>query len=208
MKWEAKKEPLYKPSSKLPQIVNVPSMLFAAVSGSSDPNTSREFAQAIESLYSVSYAIKMMPRKGTVPEGYYEYTVPPLEGFWDLENTEAFDPKHKENLAWTIMIRQPIFVDDELFETAKDSAQKKKPENGTVSQLSLKTVIEGLCCQFLHVGPFDDEPVSFSRMEDFITREGYSRPEHSHHEIYLSDFRKTAPEKLKKILRFRITDRK
>lgn len=205
-KWEAKKEALYKPSSKTPQIVDVPAMKFATISGAGNPNTSEDFAQAIQALYGLSYTIKMMPKKGIVPKGYFEYTVPPLEGLWDVTNMKGFDASQKDNLSWTIMIRQPSFVDDNLFEQAKTMAKGKKgdTDGSAFSKLRFETITDGLCCQFLHIGPFDDEAASFERMEEFITKEGYKKAAHFHREIYLSDFRKSAPEKMRTILRFRI----
>ena len=202
-KWEIKKDALYRPSADVPQIVDVPEIPYAVVSGSGDPNESEDFAQAVEALYGVSYAIKMMPKKGIVPEGYFEYTVPPLSGLWDMEPGREFDPSRKSELRWTLLIRQPSFVDENLFERARSMAAEKKGGDA-VRKLRFESMREGLCCQFLHVGPFDEEPASFAKMADFLAAEGYERSERSHHEIYLSDFRKTAPEKLKTILRVRI----
>ncbi len=205
-KWEVKKDALYKPSAKTPQIVEVPKMKFAAISGTGNPNTSGAFTEAVAALYGLSYTIKMMPKKGVMPEGYFEYTVPPLEGLWDVTDMKGFDAAQKDKLSWTIMIRQPSFVDKKLFERAKVMTQEKKtgPESGALSKLRFEAMTDGLCCQLLHIGPFDDEAASFARMEEYITNEGYERTAHSHREIYLSDFRKTAPEKLKTILRYRI----
>lgn len=125
-KWEAKKEPLYRPSDKVPVIVEVPEMVYAAVTGRGDPNTSEEFARGLEALYGISYAIKMMPKSGVTPPGYLEYSVPPLEGLWDMATGRDFDITRKDELAWTLLIRQPEFVTPELFEMARDKVVVKK----------------------------------------------------------------------------------
>ena len=205
-KWEAKKEPLYRPSHKEPEIVDVPEMIYAAVSGRGDPNTSEEFARGLEALYGISYALKMMPKSGVTPPGYVEYTVAPLEGFWDMATDRAFDITRKDELAWTLVIRQPEFVTGDLFETAREKvAAKKGSDNPKLAEAELRHLTEGTCCQLLHIGPFDDEAASFERMDRFIEGAGYRRTEHAHHEIYLSDFRRVAPEKLRTILRYQIT---
>ena len=202
-KWDLKKDALYRPSAGVPQIVEIPEYRCAAVSGTGNPNTSEEYAQSLEALYGLSYAVKMMPKKGVVPAGYFEYAVPPLEGFWDMATEKDFDASRKDELAWTMLIRQPSFVDADLFERARLQASEKKGRGGNpkFADLRFESLTEGLCCQILHVGPFDDEPASFSLMADFLAAEGYERTAKSHHEIYLSDYRKTAPEKLRTILR-------
>ena len=204
-KWEAKKEPLYRPSDKVPVIVEVPEMVYAAVTGRGDPNTSEEFARGLEALYGISYAIKMMPKSGVTPPGYLEYTVPPLEGLWDMATGRDFDITRKDELAWTLLIRQPEFVTPELFEMARDKVVVKKGSgNPKIAEAVLLRLTEGTCCQLLHIGPFDDEKASFERMDRFIGDTGYRRAEHAHHEIYLSDFRRVAPEKLRTILRYQV----
>ena len=204
-KWEAKKEPLYRPSDREPVIVDVPEMIYAAVSGRGDPNTSEDFARGVEALYGISYGVKMMPKSGVTPPGYFEYAVPPLEGLWDMATDRGFDITRKDELKWTILIRQPEFVTPELFETAKETVVAKKGKgNPKMAELELKRLTEGTCCQLLHIGPFDRESASFGRMDRFIEEAGYRRAEHAHHEIYLSDFRKVAPEKLRTILRYKV----
>jgi hypothetical protein len=168
---------LYMPKT-VPEIVVVPRMPFFKVSGSGDPN-GEEFAKVTEALYSMSYAVRMSYKSEDVPVGYYEYTVFPLEGVWDLldRSKPATD---KNNLKYTIMIRQPDFLKKVRFEHVED----------------------GLSCQMMHIGSFDDEPESFVRMEAFYTEHGFIRSSKIHREIYLSDPLKTEPSKLKTVLRF------
>lgn len=189
---------LYLPKT-LPEIVEVPRMPFFMVSGSGDPNGG-EFARAVEALYSLSYTVKMSYKSDDVPDGYYEYTVFPLEGVWDLlDRTKPATDKN--NLKYTIMIRQPDFLTEKWFERFLENAKKKKT-NPFLENVRFEQVEEGLCCQMLHLGSFDDEPESFARMEAFCAENGYSRSSKIHREIYLSDPRKTKPEKLKTVLRF------
>ena len=194
---------LYLP--KKPAIVDVPEMVFFAVDGAGDPNTSVSYAEALALLYGLSFTVKMSKMGGGMPAGYFDYVVPPLEGLWWTE-TPGFDgraPADKSAFHWTSLIRQPDFVTEEVFAWAKDALEKKKPEldTGRVRFLRWR---EGLCAHVLHTGPYDDEPGTLDRLEAFAAEEGY-RPDHSetrrHHEIYLSDPRKTAPEKLRTVLR-------
>jgi hypothetical protein len=174
-------------------------MPFFMVSGSGDPNGG-EFARAVEALYSLSYTVKMSYKSDDVPDGYYEYTVFPLEGVWDLlDRTKPSTDKN--NLKYTIMIRQPDFLTEKWFERFLENAKKKKT-NPFLENVRFEQVEEGLCCQMMHLGSFDDEPESFARMEAFCAENGYSRSSKIHREIYLSDPRKTKPEKLKTVLRF------
>ena len=195
---------LYLPKSK-PSIIDVPTMRFITVDGEGDPNTSEFYKKAIEVLYGLSYSIKMSKKSGTQPEGYFDYVVPPLEGLWWFAG-DSFDgnvAERKEEFNWTIMIRQPDFVTPEVFENAKATLSKKNPELDT-SIAILKDFTEGLCAQVMHVGCYDDEAPTVATLEEFIKSQGY-RTEMSgmrqHHEIYISDPRKTAPEKLKTVIR-------
>jgi hypothetical protein len=195
---------LYLPKTT-PSIVDVPEMIFIAVDGRGDPNTAEAYKNAVEALYGLSYSIKMSKMSGTQPKGYFEYVVPPLEGLWWFEDG-GFDgtlitDKHK--FCWTAMIRQPAFVTNGVFESAKETLQKKKPDID-LSPACLISFTEGLCAQVLHLGPYDDEPATIRAMEKFITDSGFKNDiskTRKHHEIYLSDPRKTAPDKLKTVIR-------
>jgi len=189
---------LYLPKTS-PEIVEVPRMPFLMVSGSGDPN-GEEYAMAVEALYSLSYAVRMSYKSDDVPPGYYEYTVFPLEGEWDLVDRTK-PATDKNNLKYTIMIRQPDFLTEQWFERFLEQAKKKKA-NPFLEKVRFEHVEEGLCCQMMHLGSFDDEPASFARMEAFCTDNGYSRASKLHREIYLADPRKTEPEKLRTVLRF------
>ncbi|MBE9914454.1 hypothetical protein G8C92_10470 [Paenibacillus donghaensis] len=189
---------LYMPKT-VPEIVAVPRMPFFMVSGSGDPN-GEEFAKATEALYSMSYAVRMSYKSEDVPAGYYEYTVFPLEGEWDLlDRTKPATDKN--NYKYTIMIRQPDFLTEEMFERFLEQTRRKKP-NPFLENVRFEHVEDGLSCQMMHIGSFDDEPESFSRMEAFCTEHGFIRSSKIHREIYLSDPRKTEPPKLKTVLRF------
>ncbi|OXS52677.1 hypothetical protein B1A99_33010 [Cohnella sp. CIP 111063] len=191
---------LYLPGTT-PEVVKVPSMPFIAVDGSGDPN-GEAFAKATEALYSLSYAVKMSYRSDDVPDGYYEYTVFPLEGVWDLldRSKPATD---KNNLKYTIMIRQPDFLTVQGFKRFLEGTKRKKP-NPFLEQARFEQIADGLSCQMMHIGSFDDEPASFARMEAFCTEHGFIRASKLHREIYLSDPRKTEPARLKTVLRFSV----
>lgn len=194
---------LYLP--KAPAIVQVPEMVFFAVDGRGDPNTSPDYQQALEILYGLSFTVKMSKLSGEAPEGYFEYVVPPLEGLWWTDDP-AFDgraPADKSAFFWTSLIRQPDFVTEDIFRWAREKLAKKKPDLD-LSKARFLRWEEGLCAHLLHTGPYDAEPASIDRLEAFIREQGYE-PDFSdarrHHEIYLGDPRRTAPEKLKTVLR-------
>lgn len=190
---------LYLPK-KVPVIVTVPSINFIMIEGEGNPNGD-EFAHKIEALYSLSYAVKMSYKSDKVPVGYYDYTVFPLEGVWDLID-KTLPPTDKDNLKYKIMIRQPEFLTADLFEEFL-SATKKKKSNIYLDKAEYGTISEGLCCQMLHMGSYDDEPKSFEMMEQFCKDSGYKRSSLKHREIYLSDPRRTESHKLKTVLRFK-----
>ena len=171
------------------------------VDGKDDPN-GEEFALATAALYSFSYAVKMSYKSDKVPTGFYDYTVFPLEGVWDLMN-KILLPTDKNNLKYKIMIRQPEFLTADLFERFIAEAKKKKP-NIYLDKVEYSTISEGLCCQILHLGSYDNEPASFEIMEQFCRDNGYIRISRCHREIYLSDPRKTELKKLKTVLRFQV----
>jgi hypothetical protein len=188
---------LYQPETK-PSIIDVPEMVFIAVDGRGDPNTSEEYAAAIEALYGLSYSIKMNSK--TV----MEYVVPPLEGLWSVDGEyESCDITDKDKFHWTAIIRQPDFVTEEVFEANKTALAKKKPNLDT-SKARLIKFTEGLCVQVMHIGSYDDEPATIAAMEQYAVDNGYIidfTDSRRHHEIYLSDPRKVAPEKLKTVIR-------
>lgn len=190
---------LYLPKTT-PAIIDVPEMMFIAVDGKGDPNTSKAYAAAVELLYGLSYAIKM----GSKP--VLEYVVPPLEGYWEVADDfkgggAAITDKSK--FLWTMLIRQPGFVTPEIFENTKVKIKKKKPGLDT-SKARLETITEGLCVQVMHIGAYDDEPDTIAALDRFALDNGYvldMEGNRRHHEIYLSDPRRVAPEKLKTVLR-------
>ncbi|MDR1603307.1 MAG: GyrI-like domain-containing protein [Gracilibacteraceae bacterium] len=189
---------LYQPATE-PSIIDVPEMAFAAIDGRGDPNTSAEYAAAVETLYALSYAIKM---KKDWP-AYFDYVVPPLEGFWTCAGeTAAPTVIDKSRFLWTMLIRQPEFVAEDLFAKAREIAAKKKP-GLDFAKARLERFAEGLCVQIMHIGPYDDEPRSIRRLAVFAAENGFREDfaTRRHHEIYLSDPRKTAPDKLKTVLR-------
>lgn len=193
---------LYQPQTK-PSVIDVPEMIFIAVDGKGDPNTCEEYKNAMELLYGLSFTIKMSKMNGTQPKGYFEYVVPPLEGLWRQANTVGIDYSRKSDFIWTSMIRQPEFVTAEVFEAAKAALAKKKPHLD-VSKALLMKFTEGLCVQIMHKGPYDDEPESIEKLQRFAEENGYEQDfsqSRLHHEIYLSDPRKCAPERLRTVIR-------
>lgn len=195
---------LYMPKRK-PSVIDVPEMIFIMVDGEGDPNTCEAYKNAMEVLYGLSWGIKMSKMDGSQPAGYFEYVIPPLEGLWWIDDY-VFDGKKiadKNKFEWTSMIRQPEFVTAEVFEQAKEKLWKKSPHID-FSATRLETYREGLCCQVMHIGPYDEEPETIRKLEQYITEAGYitdmSR-ERMHHEIYLGDPRKVKPEKQKTVIR-------
>jgi hypothetical protein len=185
---------LYAPSAKDFSVVDVPAMLFAMVDGHGDPNTSPDYARAVESLYAVSYAAEFAS-KGELDR---DYVVGPLEGLWDAERMGAFVDRSKDEWSWTMMIRQPDWVTSELFEQAVAKSAKKRPG---VEVVRLETYAEGLSVQILHVGTYDDEGPTIARLHgEFLPAHGYVE-NGRHHEIYLSDPRRVEAAKLKTVLR-------
>ncbi|MCL2062084.1 MAG: GyrI-like domain-containing protein [Firmicutes bacterium] len=192
---------LYNPKT-IPSLVDVPEMVFIAVDGKGNPNTSEEYKAALEALYGLSYTIKMSYKSDWKIAGYYEYTVGPLEGLWWLEDKSDEWYHDKGKYCWTSLIRQPDFVKDEVFEAAKLVLKKKKPHINTDARLI--RFKEGLCVQAMHIGSYDYEPRTKALINQFIADNGVIgdiSDTRRHHEIYLNDPRKTAPEKLKTVLR-------
>ncbi|MBQ2678972.1 MAG: GyrI-like domain-containing protein [Firmicutes bacterium] len=204
MAFDFKKEykEFYMPKKK-PEIVNVPKMNYIAVRGSGDPNDENgAYKQAIGLLYAVAYTLKMSYKTDHKIDGFFEYVVPPLEGFWFQEGIEGVDYTKKSEFHWISVIRLPDFVTEKDLEWAKETAAKKKKLD--CSSVKFLTVEEGLCVQIMHTGSYDNEPESVELMDSFIHENGYENnfgKSRLHHEIYLSDPRKTAPDKLKTVIR-------
>ncbi|MGG4156605.1 GyrI-like domain-containing protein [Peribacillus muralis] len=200
--WRKKEKELYIPKRK-PELVTIPEQYFFSIGGKGNPNE-QEFAEKIGVLYSLAYAVRMMPKQGETPDGYFEYTVYPLEGVWDLtEAGRKLNTLDKEELLYTIMIRQPDFVTKEVVERAFEHVEKKKP-HPFLNEAKFGTYEDGLTVQMLHVGPYDDEPQSFQLMKEFTENNNLERISLQHREIYLSDFRKVEPAKLKTVLRYKV----
>ncbi|MCK1992392.1 hypothetical protein GW626_08110 [Peribacillus muralis] len=200
--WRKQEKNLYIAKQKC-QLVTIPEQKFFMIKGKGNPNE-KEFSEKIGVLYSLAYAVRMMPKQGYTPDGYFKYTVYPLEGIWDLtEEGRKLDTLNKEELLYTIMIRQPDFVTKEVVERAFKHVEKKKP-HPFLNEVKFGTVEDGLSVQILHVGPYDDEPQSFQVMNEFIHNHNLERTSLQHREIYLSDFRKVEPAKLKTVLRYKV----
>ena len=192
--WKKHEKELYLPKSE-PQIVTVPNHKFFAIKGKGNPNEA-EFSEKIGVLYSLAYAVRMMPKYGFTPDGYFEYTVYPLEGVWD-----GADAADKNTFSYTIMIRQPDFVTDEIVKFAFENTKKKKP-HPFLSEAFYCEIEDSLSVQLLHVGDYDNEPLSFARMNEYMEHNGLVRNTDTHREIYLSDASKTDRDKLKTVLRY------
>ena len=204
MAFDFKKEykEFYLPKGK-PEIVQVPPMNYIAVRGAGDPNSpGGAYQQAMQILYSVAYTLKMSYKTDYKINGFFEYVVPPLEGFWWQANGEGIDYGHKEDFRWISVIRLPDFVTEKDFRWAVETASRKKGFD--CSGAEFLTVDEGLCVQCMHLGAFDDEPATVAKMDAYLEETGYENDFSSHrlhHEIYMSDARKVAPEKLKTVIR-------
>ena len=203
MAFDYKKEykAFYMPKNK-PEIIEIPVMNYIAVRGKGNPNEEGEYKQAIGLLYGIAYTIKMSKKSSYQIEGYFDYVVPPLEGFWWQDKTDSIDYARKEDFQWISMIRLPDFVKKEDFDWAISEAALKKKQD--FSKVEFMTVEEGLCVQCMHIGSYDDEPATVALMDQYIEQLGYQNDindERRHHEIYLSDVRKTAVDKLKTVIR-------
>lgn len=204
MAFDYKKEykEFYMPKNK-PEIVNIPSMNYIAVRGQGNPNDpGGAYKQAIGILYAVAYTIKMSRLGKHKIEGYFDYVVPPLEGFWWQEGVKGIDYTSKETFQWISVIRLPEFVTKEVFDWAVAEASAKKDMD--CSKAEFLTVEEGLCVQIMHIGAYDDEPATIDIMNQYLEKQGYENDitdERLHHEIYLSDARRVAPERWKTVIR-------
>lgn len=204
MAFDLKKEykEFYMPKNK-PEIVNVPAMNYIAVRGKGDPNEENgSYQKAIGILYAVAYTLKMSYKTNYKIDGFFEYVVPPLEGFWWQNHTDRIDYTDKSLFNWISVIRLPDFITKKDFDWAVEIAQKKK--NIDCTSAEFLTLEEGLCVQIMHLGSFDDEPQSVSIMNEYIENNGYKNDineKRLHHEIYLSDARKVPTEKWKTVIR-------
>ncbi len=204
MAFDFKKEykEFYKPKN-VPEIVTVPPANYIAVRGTGNPNEEGgAYQQAIGALYAVAYTLKMSYKTDYQIEGFFEYVVPPLEGFWWQEGMAGVDYANKDAFHWISVIRLPDFVTKKDFDWAVETAERKKKMD--CSSAEFLTMDEGLCVQIMHHGPFDDEPTTVALMDAYISEHGYVNDmDHGrlHHEIYMSDARKVAPEKWKTVIR-------
>lgn len=204
MAFDYKKEykEFYLPPKK-PQIITIPSMNFIAVKGKGDPNEENgTYKESIGLLYGIAYTIKMSKMGRHKIEGYFDYVVPPLEGFWWQDGIYGVDYAKKEAFQWISLIRLPEFVTKETFRWAVGEATEKKQTD--FSKVEFLTYEEGLCVQCMHIGSYDDEPRTVQMMDQFTREQGYKPDFESgryHHEIYLSDVRRCKPENLKTVIR-------
>lgn len=204
MSFDYKKEykEFYMPKNK-PEIIEVPSMNFIAVRGTGNPNDEEgAYKQAIGLLYAIAFTIKMSKKGSHQIDGYFDYVVPPLEGFWWQKGIDGFDYTRKEDFCWISVIRLPEFVGREDFDWAVKEATAKKGQD--FSNVEFLTIEEGLCVQCMHEGVFDDEPRTVALMDAFIEEKGYVNDfsaERLHHEIYLSDARRVPPQRWKTVIR-------
>jgi hypothetical protein len=202
--WRKKEKELYLPKNK-PINIQVPEFKFFTINGRGNPN-SETFSKYIEVLYSLSYAVKMSCKKGIEPKGYFDYTVYPLEGIWDIseEAKKNFNGKiDKNELIFKLMIRQPDFVDEQFTSFIMEETKKKKPYE-FLNNVHFEKITDGNTVQMMHLGSYDSEPESFELMEEFTEENNLKRISKVHREIYLTDARKVLPEKYKTVLRFSV----
>lgn len=198
----------YMPKNK-PSILTVPPMNYIGVRGHGDPNQEGgEYEQAIRLLYGIAFTIKMSKKGNHQMKRYFDYVVPPLEGFWCQDGISGVDYAHKEDFNWISVIRLPDFVTKADFDWAVEEAAKKKKQD--FSKVEFLNYDEGLCVQCMHIGSYDDEPATVQTMHEYMEAQGYDldiTDQRLHHEIYLSDARKVIPEKLKTVIRHPIKER-
>lgn len=191
---------LYTPSIKEPSLVDVPKMKFLMIDGEGDPNTSQEYQDAMEVLFPVSYKTKFISKK----EKSQDYVVMPLEGLWWVDNMEDFSIEDKNSWKWTAMIRQPDFITKSIIDKAIEEVEKKK-NPPALSKIRFESLHEGSSAQIMHIGPFSEEGPTVAKLHAFIEEQGYefdgTSTGEKHHEIYISDMRRTKPERLKTIIR-------
>lgn len=204
MAFDYKKEykEFYMPKTK-PEIVTIPAMNYIAVRGKGNPNeVDGDYSKAVGVLYAIAYTLKMSYKGSYKIDGFFEYVVPPLEGFWWQDGVKGVDYTCKETFNWISVIRLPDFVTEEDFRWAvKEATNKKKMDCSIAEFLRIE---EGLCVQVMHIGAFDDEPITVAKIDEFLAEQGFENDftsERLHHEIYLSDPRKTAVDKCKTVIR-------
>lgn len=191
---------LYNASKSKPAMVEVPKLNYLMIDGEGDPNTSIEYQEAMEALFPVSFKIKFISKK----EKSQDYVVMPLEGLWWVDNMEDFNVEDKSGWKWTAMIMQPDFITKSMIKEAMEEVEEKKNPSA-LSKIRFESLHEGLSAQIMHIGPYSEEGPTVASLHDFIEKEGYefdgSIPGQRHHEIYLSDMRRTKPERLRTIIR-------
>ncbi|WP_075619714.1 GyrI-like domain-containing protein [Paenisporosarcina indica] len=201
--WRKKEKDIYLPKNT-PTLYNDSEKMYITVLGKGHPD-SEAFSLNIELLFALSYSIRMMQKNGVTPEGYYEYTVYPLEGIWDLsEEGRKLDYLDKNHFVYQLMIRQPDFMTKELFDAAVEHVRDKK-KHLTVEMAKFELLDDGFCAQMMHHGSYDDEPATFRMMDTYCEEHGLTRIDKRHKEIYITDARKTAPEKLKTVIRYKVS---
>lgn len=201
--WRKAEKALYLPGTT-PTQVTVPEQIYLTIDGEGDPNTP-PYQARLGALFALSYAIRMMPKKGIIPEGYFEYAVYPLEGVYDQSGASAPGAAlDKSAFVYRLMIRQPDFVTEDVLTLAREIARKKKPLPPMLDDVSLRRVTDGPCVQALHLGSYDDEPETFSQMQAYLDAHGLVRAGMDHREIYLNAPPRATPERLRTVLRYRV----
>ncbi len=204
--WRKVEKEFYLPKQH-PERIIVPKFKYFTLMGEGNPND-EYFAEYIGVLYSLSYAVKMSPKKGIAPDNYFDYTVYPLEGVWDIKENaknEARNILNKDDFVFNLMIRQPDFVTDNFARMVIERVKKNKPHE-LLDKVKFDGIEDGNCVQMMHLGSYDDEPQSFEHMEEFAYKSSLIRKSKVHREIYLSDARKVITEKLKTVLRFQVNE--
>lgn len=204
IEWKKQDKQFYLPKNK-PEVITIPPFKFFTIRGKGNPND-EAFGEYVGVLYALSYAVKMSPKSGNAPDGYFEFSVYPLEGFWDF--TEEGRKKSKElidkdEFVFHLMIRQPDFVTEEFARKIIEKTDAKKP-HPLLSQTKFEVIEEGKCVQMMHIGKYEDEPASFTQMDVFTQENTLQRTSLTHREIYISDPRKGNPETTKTVLRFQV----
>ena len=202
--WKKKDKQFYLPENK-PEMIVIPPFRYYSIEGRGNPNDDF-FPEYIGVLYSLSYGIKMSPKQGCAPNDYFEYSVFPLEGVWDIDENAKNNFNgliDKNSLVFKLMIRQPDFVTNDFANSTLERISRKKPHD-LLTNVKFEIIEEGLCVQMLHNGSYDSEPESFKKMEEFAFDGNLKRISHKHREIYLTDARKVSPEKLRTVLRFQV----
>lgn len=204
--WKKAEKNIYLPKTE-PVFIKIPPFKFFTITGKGDPND-KSFAEYIGVLYSLSYAVKMSPKNGFAPKSYFDYTVYPLEGIWDISEEAKNKPMKKldkNSLVFNLMIRQPEFVTQSFAEEVIEKTKKKKPYP-LLEKVKFDIIGDGDSIQMMHIGSYDREPESFKKMEAYCQHLNLTRESKRHREIYLSDARKISPDKLKTVLRFKVND--